>query len=69
MTYARKDDAGTRQIQQMCLSSGTEEDSATITLGSNYQYYQDILETDPHTGVAWTVAGFNAATFGVKEIT
>ena len=69
VTYARKDDAGTRQIQQMCLSGGTEEDSATITLGSNYQYYFDVLETDPHTGAAWTVAGFNAATFGVKEIT
>ena len=69
VTCARKDDAGTRQIQQTCLSSGTEEDSATITLGSIYQYYSDVLETDPHTGVAWTAAGFNAATFGVKEIT
>jgi hypothetical protein len=69
VTQARKDDAGTRQIQQICLSGGTEEDSATISLGSSYQYYADVLEADPHTGAAWTVSGFNAATFGVKEIT
>lgn len=69
VTQARKDDAGTRQIQQMCLSTGTEEDSATISLASTYQYFQDVLETDPHTSAAWTLSGFNAATFGVKEIT
>ncbi len=69
VTYARKDDAGTRQIQQMCLSAGTEEDSATISLSTSYTYYQDILEKDPHTSAAWTLSNLNAATFGWREIT
>lgn len=68
VSYMRKDDAGTRQVQQICLSNGTEEDSATISLGNTYQYYYDILEIDPHTSAAWTLANYNAATFGVKEI-
>lgn len=69
MSYARKDDAGTRQVAQVCLSSGTTEVSTTISLGNNYQYYLDILEQDPNTTAQWTVSGLNAATFGVKEIT
>jgi len=68
-SQARKDDAGTRQIQQICLSAGTEEDSATISLTTTYAYYSDVIEQDPHTSAAWTLSGFNAATFGVKEIT
>lgn len=69
MTNAFKDDAGLRQIQQICISGGTEHDSATITLPTSYQYFADVMETDPNTSSAWTLSGFNAATFGVKEIT
>lgn len=66
--YMRKDDAGTRQAANVCLSGGTESDGATQSLGGTYQYYFDVLEKDPHTNAAWTLANFNAATFGVKEI-
>lgn len=69
MTYARKDDAGTRQIAQVGLSAAVVEVGATISLGNSYQYYRDILEVDPNTSAAWTLSGFNAATFGVKELT
>jgi hypothetical protein len=69
VTYARKDDAGARQMAQLCESTGTEETSPTITLTGNYSYYSDILEIDPHTSALWTLAGYNAATFGFKEIT
>lgn len=68
-TYARKDDLGSRQIAQVCLSAGTTEVGAFISLGNTYQYYQDILEVDPHTSAQFTVSGLNAATFGVKELT
>ena len=68
-TYARKDDAGTRMIAQVCISTGTTEVSSNISLNNTYTYYQDILENDPHTGSAWTVSNFNSATFGVKELT
>lgn len=68
VTYARKDDSGTRQISQICLSSSTQETSAVISLGSSYQYYFDVLESDPNTGSLWGVTGFNNATFGVEEM-
>lgn len=68
VTYAKKDDAGTRQIAQTCISSGTTELSSSISLAGSYQYYQDILEVNPNTSVAWTVTNFNNATFGVKVV-
>jgi hypothetical protein len=68
-TLARKDDAGIRQIAQLCESTGTEEQGSTISLSGSYNYYDDVLETDPHTSAQWGLSGFNAATFGVKEIT
>lgn len=69
VSYMRKDDAGSRQAAQVCLSTGTTEVGTVQSLGNTYTYYQDFLDTDPHTSSAWSLAGFNAATFGVKEIT
>lgn len=68
VTLAAKTDAGTRQIAQICESTGTEEIGSTVSLSNSLVYYQDILETDPHTSAAWTLSGYNAATFGIKEI-
>ena len=65
----RKDDTGSRQAKQVCLSSGVEADGTAISLGNNYTYYQQILEADPNTGTLWTEAGFNASTWGVEEVT
>jgi hypothetical protein len=66
MSFARKDDAGARSFNQVCLSTGTTETSTTYVMGNTYQYYADILEHDPHTAADWGVSGLNAATFGVK---
>ncbi len=52
----------------MCESGVTEEIGSTIALTTSYVYYDDILENDPHTSAQWGLTGFNAATFGVKEI-
>jgi hypothetical protein len=71
VTLARKDDGGgtTRQIAQIAVESGSVvETGTTQTLGTSYQYFMDVLETDPGTSVAWTTAGFNGASFGVDEI-
>lgn len=70
VTYARKSDAGTRQMAQICLSSGTQETGSTITLSSGLSYYRDIIEVDPNAPTAqFGLSAFNAATFGWKEIT
>lgn len=68
-SYMRKDDAGSRTVSQVCLSGATTEVGASISLGNSYQYYYDILEQDPNTSAQWGTTGFNAATFGVKELT
>jgi hypothetical protein len=65
-SYARKDDAGPKSLNQVCLSGGTTETSPTIALGNSYSYYADVIENDPNTSAPWAASGFNAATFGVK---
>jgi hypothetical protein len=69
LSYLRKDDMGTRQVAQVCLSSGSTEQGATISLGNTYQYFADIIEVDPHTSTQFSVSGLNACSFGIKEIT
>ena len=69
VTYAKKDDAGIRQIKQTCLSSSASELGQMISLGNSYVYYTDVIVNDPNTAAPFTTAGFNAATFGVREIT
>lgn len=68
----RKDDAGSRSVAQVCLSSTATEQGSTISLGNSYQYYPDIIELDPNTSsppIPFSLSALNAATFGVKEIT
>lgn len=69
LSNARKDDTGTRIFQQYSNSSGTITTTPNISPGNSYQYWINILENDPNTGTQWSSSGFNAAVFGVKEIT
>lgn len=69
VSYMRKDDAGARGVAQVTIESAVvAETSSTIFLGNTYQYYFDSMELDPGTSLQWTVANYNAATFGVKTI-
>lgn len=65
-TYTRKDDAGARSVIPLLLSAGTEGDGATHSLTTSYQGFVDVFLIDPKTGLAWTQAGWNAATMGYK---
>lgn len=68
MSYMRKDDAGARSVAQVCISNSTVETGSTISLGNSYTYFQDVIENDPHTSAPWTLSGYNASTYGVKEV-
>lgn len=61
---ARKDDAGSRVIQNYALSGGATQVSANESITNSYQYFISMLPTDPNTGADWTQAGVNAAEFG-----
>jgi hypothetical protein len=64
---ARKDDAGARSIRGHTRVAATDYDGpADLTLATTYAVYQHLWETNPNTGVAWTVGGVDGAEFGVK---
>lgn len=63
--FARKTDAGTREICTITRLAGTEEDGPNQPLSAGYVFKSDIREADP-AGIQWTVANVNAAEFGVK---
>jgi hypothetical protein len=65
--YARKDDAGTRQIAAVTRQAGTDHVGATKTVASTYAFYTEIDETDG-AGSPWTAATLNGDEFGVKVI-
>lgn len=66
LTFAKKTDAGTRNVKLVARKSGgTEEDSADLVLTTGYQYLMDQRDGDP-SGAQWTIASVNAAEFGQK---
>lgn len=66
--YARKDDAAVRQIAAVARPGSTDQDGATVTLGTTYSTFTEIRETNPDTTVAWTISDINASEFGVKVV-
>lgn len=65
--YAKKDDAGVRQIAPAIRQGGVDYDGSTVTLSTSYAYYSQLYAADP-TGAAWTAANVNADEYGVKVI-
>lgn len=67
--WARKDDAGTREIKTLLKSGATTVAGATThTLASTYTYYSQITETDPDTTAPWTEAAINALEAGMENV-
>lgn len=64
---ARKDDAGARSLSTRIRSGGTEADSPTSApLTTTYRIPEIIMELNPVTGIAWSVANVNAVQAGPK---
>jgi hypothetical protein len=68
--YARQDAGAARTFAPLIRDGAgpTDYPGTTVALGSSYQEFLEIHETDPDTGAAWTLAGLTAAQFGYKEI-
>ena len=67
--FARKDDAGSRTIRELCRSGGTNYVGASASIGDTYLYYCEIREINPDGApAAWSVAGVDAAEFGVELV-
>jgi hypothetical protein len=67
--YVRKDDAGSRSFKHRTRSGATVSDATEISINNSNLAFQRIEENDPNTGLAWLQAGFNAAEFGVLQVT
>lgn len=66
-SYCRKDDVGSRSMNQVLVQSGSVvETSSTIALGNSYLYFLDIIERNPTGSVDWTVTSVNGTNGGVK---
>jgi hypothetical protein len=64
--YARKEDAGNRQINLICRNNVTEVDSGQKGLTTTYGYKSHIYENDPDGGGNWTEADVNAMEVGLE---
>jgi hypothetical protein len=65
---ARKDDAASRQLATVNKSGTTTSTGATRALGSTYQTFSDIYETNPDTTSAWTPTTVNGLQVGQTVI-
>jgi hypothetical protein len=69
--YARKDDAGTRQIADVIRQSGVDNAGASKGVPVSYTYVQTVHDKDP-AGAAWTLStipgGGSGVQVGVKDI-
>lgn len=68
LAYVRKDDAGSRTVRLLTRSGGTDYFGPDEPVNDSYHYIRQIRETDPATGLGWTVAGVDAAEFGVELV-
>jgi len=65
---AKQDVGAQRVIAPFQRSSSTDYPGTSVNLGGGYNYILEVKDTNPDTSAAWTLAGLNAAEFGVKLI-
>lgn len=66
--YARKTDAGTRQMAALMRIAATDYAGATHDLGSSFQMHMHCRDVSPNTGIAFTASEINAIEAGPKLI-
>lgn len=65
---ARKDDAGTRTLAGITRQAATNYAGPNKNPGNTYAFLQNVVELNPATGLAWSVADVNADEFGIRVI-
>jgi hypothetical protein len=66
-TRPRKTDGGDGSVQAGLKSGATTGSGADRPITTAYTYYEDVFETDPATGAAWTPTAVNAAQLSLKR--
>ena len=65
---ARKDDEGSKSFRTGVGALLAEAVSDTFAVNDSYIYYHFNWDLDPATGLAWTIANFNAKVFGIEVV-
>jgi hypothetical protein len=68
-TRARKDEAGDADLQNGVKSGGVETRGDTHAVNGIYTYYEDVVETDPNSGVAFTPTNINNLLLQLNRVT
>lgn len=68
LLYARKDDAGTQQVNPVARVSGTNYTGSAQTLNNTYNYYMKVYDQNPNTSATWTPSEVNSSEFGLKIV-
>lgn len=61
VALARKDDAGANSVRIGVVSGASTGETGDLALNTTYRVLQGVIETDPNTAAAWTIAAVNAA--------
>lgn len=65
--YARKTDAGVRLVAPVIRHAGADHVGANqAPSATSYHYLIQLYETNPGTGVAWTIADVNGDEYGIE---
>ena len=65
---SRKTDAGIATFQPSLLTTSYDTNGETHALTTEYTYYDDVFETNPDTGAAWTPEELNAAQLRIQRV-
>jgi len=68
-TSVKKTDTGTATVAVDMVSGSYTATGTTKPVTVDYQYQQQIFETDPATGTLWTPSGVNSARVSVRRVT
>jgi len=68
LAYARKDDAGSRNIALVARPASTDRVGDTKALSDDYNYSIQVWDVNPEDDAAWEIADINGAKFGVKLV-
>lgn len=66
--WARKDDAGTRQVRTTIKQGGTVANGATVNLATTYVEQADIAYVDPVSGIAFVKSDVDSLLAGYEEV-
>lgn len=69
VTMMKKTDTGPATVSTDIVSGTSVTTGASKPVTPTYQYYEDVFETDPATGVAWTPSGVNGAKVNIRRVT